>query len=269
MKTTTDTKYQIPIVRKTFDLLELLIQYPSGLTMQEIMNKRKQPKTTLFRLLSSLYEMGYLGKNNETQQFYLSRKFLRIGLAALGESNIVEQSLPPMRALRDEIKESIMLGVFMDNKVVLLEQVLGSHNFTFLLRPGTDFCLHASAPGKLFLAYLPSKELRQILTQINYTPFNERTITCEEQLQTELTTIRQNGYAVDLEEEMSGVHCIAAPIFNQFGYITATIWTSGPSGRLTQKLFPEIGQKLIDTANKISSNLGFVPNSDQLNYSKI
>ncbi len=261
MPKTPDIKYRIPIVRKTFDLLELLTQYPSGLTMQEIINRQKQPKTTLFRLLNSLYEMEYLGKNDETQRFFLSRKFLRIGLAALGESNIVEQSLPPMRALRDKIKESVMLGVFMDSRVVLLEQVLGSHNFTFLLRPGTDFCLHASAPGKLFLAYLEPEEQQQVLSRIEYIRFNDRTITCEEQLQEELKIIRRTGYAVDVEEEISGVHCVAAPVFNQFGHIAATIWTSGPSGRLPQRLFPEIGKKLTDTAGKISSNLGFVPNN--------
>lgn len=132
------------MLEKSFELLELLIKYPNGLTMQETVNLLNTPKTTVFRLLNSLLNMGYLSKNIDTQQFFLSKKFLKLGLAALGESNIVEQSLSPMRALRDKIKESIMLGVFMENRIVLLEQVLGSHNFTFLLRPGTSFCLHAS-----------------------------------------------------------------------------------------------------------------------------
>ena len=162
-------KYNIPMLEKSFELLELLIKYPNGLTMQETVNLLNTPKTTVFRLLNSLLNMGYLSKNIDTQQFFLSKKFLKLGLAALGESNIVEQSLSPMRALRDKIKESIMLGVFMENRIVLLEQVLGSHNFTFLLRPGTSFCLHASAPGKLTLAYLPEEELEKALETIQYT----------------------------------------------------------------------------------------------------
>ena len=147
-------KYNIPMLEKSFELLEFLVNYPSGLPMQEIVNLLDTPKTTIYRLLNSLQSMGYLTKDIDTQRYFLSKRFLRLGLAALGESNIVEQSLAPMRALRDTIKESVMLGVFMENRVVLLEQVLGSHNFTFLLRPGTSFFLHASAPGKLFLAYL-------------------------------------------------------------------------------------------------------------------
>lgn len=251
-------KYNIPMLEKNFELLELLVNYPSGLTMQEIVNLLYTPKTTIYRLLNSMSGMGYLTKDIETQRYSLSKKFLKLGLAALGESNIVEQALAPMRALRDTIKESVMLGVFMENRVVLLEQVLGSHNFTFLLRPGTSFCLHASAPGKIFLAYLPDDEREKVMQTIQYTIFNKQTIANETLMRKEIERIRKVGYAVDLEEEMAGVHCIATPIFNQFGNIVATIWTSGPSGRLAKSSFPEISKELIRTSNYISINLGYV-----------
>lgn len=252
-------KYNIPMLEKSFELLELLVNYPSGLTMQEMVNLLDTPKTTIYRLLNSLSNMGYLTKDIDTQRFSLSKRFLKLGLAALGESNIVEQSLAPMRALRDTIKESIMLGVFMENRVVLLEQVLGSHNFTFLLRPGTSFCLHASAPGKIFTTYLPEEEREKAIQSIQYTVFNKHTIADEKQLRKEMTHIKKVGYTVDLEEEMAGVHCIATPIFNQFGTIAATIWTSGPSGRLSKDKFPEISKELIRTAHTISANLGYIP----------
>ena len=79
-------KYNIPMLEKSFELLELLIKYPNGLTMQETVNLLNTPKTTVFRLLNSLLNMGYLSKNIDTQQFFLSKKFLKLGLAALGES---------------------------------------------------------------------------------------------------------------------------------------------------------------------------------------
>lgn len=238
--------------------MNLLSGYPSGLTMQEMLGRICVPKTTLFRLLNSLCEMDYLMKNEESGRYFLSRQLLRIGLAALGESNMVELALPPMRRLRDRIKESVMLGVFMDNRVVLLEQVLGTHNFTFLLRPGTQFCLHASAPGKLFLAYLRDPEQKAILDALELPGFNEHTITDRMELQEELDRIRQRGYATDLEEEMYGIHCLAAPIFNQFGQITATIWTSGPSGRLTQKELGFVAEEVKRTARAISASLGYI-----------
>ena len=67
-------KYNIPMLEKSFELLELLIKYPNGLTMQETVNLLNTPKTTVFRLLNSLLNMGYLSKNIDTQQFFLSKK---------------------------------------------------------------------------------------------------------------------------------------------------------------------------------------------------
>lgn len=245
------------MLEKGFELLEFLGHFPMGVSMQDIITKLCQPKTSVYRLLSSMVQMGYICKNEETARYFLSKKLLRLGLAALGESNIVEQSLPQMRLLRDSIRESIMLGVFMHNRAVLLEQVLGSHNFTFLLRPGTSFNLYASAPGKLFVAYAPEKEQKELIESIEYKVYNKNTIASAEAMRKEIKRIRKVGYAVDLEEEMDGVHCVAAPVFNQFGTIVASIWTSGPSGRLPKTIFPSVAQELIRATNGISFSLGY------------
>lgn len=255
-----DSKYTIPMLEKGFGLLEFLTQYPAGVSMQEIVSQLNQPKTSVYRLLNSMVQMGYICKNEENACYFLSKKLLRLGLAALGESNLVEQSLPQMRVLRDSIRESVMLGIMMHNRVVLLEQMLGSHNFTFLLRPGISFNLHSSAPGKLFVAYAPEEERESLIQSIDYTLYNKNTIASPEIMRKEVKQILKAGYAVDLEEEMAGVHCIAAPIFNQFGMIVATLWTSGPSGRLPKSSFPAVAKELIQACHHISTNLGYPSN---------
>ena len=59
-------KYNIPMLEKSFELLEFLVNYPSGLTMQELVNLLDTPKTTIYRLLSSMQGMGYLTKDADT-----------------------------------------------------------------------------------------------------------------------------------------------------------------------------------------------------------
>lgn len=252
-------KYGVPMLTKGLDLLELLAEYPSGLTVQEMVDILSHSKTSTYRIVKSLEERGYVRKREETNQYFLSRKFLKLGLAALGESNIVERSMEFMRKLRDCLREAVMLGVLVGNEVVLLEQVLGSHRFSFILTPGTHFCLHASAPGKVLLAFLEENEREEILKTIVYEVFNMDTIKNEEELRRELQKVKDCGYAVDCAEEMEGVHCVAAPVFNQFGRVVATVWTSGPSGRLTREKFPEVGKEVIKAAQAISANLGFHP----------
>lgn len=252
-------KYSIPILIKCFEVMEFLSDYPNGLTMQQIVNKLDIPKTTLHRLLSSMVELGYLCKN-DTQHFFLSKKLLKLGLAALGEANLVEQSLPHMKKLRGMVKECVMLGVLMDDHVVLLEQIIGSHSFSFLLRPGTSFALNTSAPGKLFLAYSKETERERLLKTIEYIKHNNNTIIDESHLIEHIKGVREQGYSVDIEEEIAGIHCVAAPIFNQFGDITATIWTSGPSGRLKVSMLESTACELKKAAAAISSNLGYSVN---------
>ena len=161
--------YAIPMLKKGFDMLEIMTHYPEGITMLEITQAMGLSKTTVYRLLGSLQQMGYVSKNETNARYHLTKKLLCLGLKALGEANLVELSLPVMQALRDEIKESVMLGILMNNRVVLLEQVIGSHNFTFLLRSGNSFNLHSSAPGKIFLAYTKNKILQeQLLDSIDF-----------------------------------------------------------------------------------------------------
>lgn len=249
--------YNIPMLEKGFELLEFISNNPGGVPMKSMVESLSISKTTIFRLLVSLTEMGYIYKNEETSEYFLSKKMLKIGLSAVGEPNLVEQAMPLMRSLRDEIGEIVMLGVLMNNKAVLLEQIPGTHSFTFLIRPGTAFETHTSVPGKVFAAFSGDYESKKIIDAINFIKFNENTITTKEDFQKEISKIKEQGYAVEFEEEVKGINCLGVPIYNQFGHITAALWTSGPSGRLTEEMILEIKDKVISTANKISGTLGY------------
>lgn len=250
-------KYNVLMLEKGMGVLELLADYHNGLTIQEMCVHLNYPKTTIFRIANTLLEMGYLGKDEDTNHFYLSRKLFRLGLSALGEANILERAIEPMRRLRDDIKESVMLGTLVGNEAVLLEQVLGSHDFTFILKSGMHLCLHASAPGKVLLAYQAKEVQEELLSSLEMKKFNENTITNKVRFLEEIRKVRERGYGVDLEEEIIGVHCIGAPVFNQYGEIIACVWMSGPKGRMPLSRFPELIQRVCKCARTISQKMGF------------
>lgn len=250
-------KYNVPILEKGMEILEVLASHHRGLTLQELCSYLDYSKTSIYRIVNTLLEMGYLAKDEEDNRFFLSRKLFRLGLAALGEANILERAIEPMKRLRDEVKESVMLGTLVGNEAVLLEQVLGSHDFTFMLRSGTHLCLHASAPGKVMLAYLNEKVRDELLDSIEMVKYNDNTITDKHQFKEEIRKVRECGYGVDIEEEIKGVHCIGAPIFNQYGEVIASVWMAGPSGRMPLGIFPELSRKVCECARTISGKLGF------------
>ncbi len=247
----------IPNLQNAVVLIELLSASKEGFTLPEMVERMGVPKTTLFRITNTLQINNFLYRDEETNRFRLTRKFLRIGLSAMGEQSIIEKSLAPMRELRDEIKETVLLGALIEDNAVLLEQTMGTHPFTFYVKPGKNFILHASVPGKILLAYSNESEKERILSKMTFDKFNERTITSIDAFRKEMDQVRNLGYATDCAEEIDGVHCVGAPIFDQNGEILAAIWTTGPSGRLTSNQFTRVAEKIMDCTNKISKSFGY------------
>jgi len=258
MESSPQNKYNIPILAKGMELIELIAQHPKGLTIQEIVNILGHSKTSIYRIICSLEEMGYLRKDLQTGSFSLTRKMFKIGLSTLGTTTIIEHAYDSMRRLRDKLRETVVLGTLMGTKIVILEQVIGSHHFSFILKPGMGVCLHASAPGKAFLANIENWERDEILSKIELTRYTDRTITSLPDFLVELNRVRENGYGLDMGEELSGVRCIGAPIFNLAGKIAASIWISGPAERLSDDFIKEYSQEVVACANEISEKMGYI-----------
>ena len=258
METSHQNKYNIPILAKGMELIELIAQSSKGLTIQEIVNTLGHSKTSVYRIICSLEEMGYLLKDQRSGSFSLTRKMFKIGLSTLGMTTIIEHSYEPMRRLRDKLRETVVLGTLMGTKIVILEQVIGSHHFSFILKPGMGVCLHASAPGKAFLANISDLERDEILSKIELTKFTDKTITNVPDFLVELNQVRLCGYGLDRGEELSGVRCIGAPVFNLAGKIAASIWISGPAERMMDDSLEEFSREVVACANEISEKMGFI-----------
>lgn len=93
---------------------------------------------------------------------------------------------------------------------------------------------------------------------MDFQRFNERTITSREDYMKELRKILKLGYAIDNEEELTGVICIAAPVFDYRGYPCGSIWISGPKGRLTKEVIENNAVLIKEEAKLISAELGYM-----------
>lgn len=248
---------QISMITKSFEVLELLSKNPHGLTLQEIVMQLQYAKSSLYKIVSNLQEIGYLGREMDSSRYFLSRKLLALGVTAFNSSNIIERSKEYMKLLRDEVGESVMIGTLIDNEVVLLEQVTGSLDFVFTLKQGMKFNLYSTAPGKVILAFLDKPKQKEILNNLQLEAINEYTITDRELLQKELEEIKKKGYAADINETVEGVHCVAAPIWDETKNAIACVWISGPAGRLPKKDIEAIAQRIIVCGLSISHNIGY------------
>ncbi len=252
--------YKVPNLERGLEIMELLADCPLGLSIQEIKNRLKLSQTTVFRITQSLLQLGYLGRNEESKHFFLTRKMLTVGFRSINEHDLLGTALPKMRKLRDEVKETVFLGIMGENEGIFIEQALGTFPFKFMLTPGNRFPYYCSAPGKAMLAFLPEKEMLSIIDNISFERFNKNTITSKNKFLKELKDVQEKGYALDREEQLQGVVCVGAPIFDYLGLPTASIWTSGPVERLNENVWDKKGELLKEYAAQISKDLGFNQN---------
>lgn len=253
----TENESQVPALDRALSILELLAQHPDGMRMREIAEKLDLPANSVFRITATLEDRGYLLREGEDMRYRLSRKLLSLGYAAIGEDKLIEHALDVMQQLRDETQETVLVGVRADVQGIVLEQVAAMQPVKFLVDPGTHFPLHTSAPGKVFVAFLPEVEREAVLKRMKFTRYNERTLDTRAKFETELESVKEVGYGLDRAEQIEGLHCVGAPIFNHRGYPIAAIWVTGPSFRFPASDLPRIGVKVVAAAQRISQRFGY------------
>lgn len=249
--------YNAPNLEKGLVILELLATSNKALTLNEITKASKASQTTVYRILQTLVRLGYLLHNESSKTYKLSRKMLTVGFHAIQEQNQLDVVLPKMRELRDIVRETVFFGVLGEEKGLFIEQVLGTHPFCFVLTPGKLFELHCSAPGKALMAFLPDNTQNLYLSKMKFEKYNANTIQTKEDYLKELATVKHNGFAVDMEEELAGVVCVGAPIFNYMNSPCGAIWISGPKDRLPDKTIKEFAGTIMGVTKSISFELGY------------
>ncbi|HBJ95460.1 MAG TPA: IclR family transcriptional regulator [Lentisphaeria bacterium] len=242
--------YMVPALERGLRILELLAGHPEGLMMNE-MNALELPSASLYRMLVTLNELGYIIRD-DNDRYRLGRKLLTLGYSSMDEGALAEKAFGPMRELRDRTGETVMLGVLYGTEGVVIESVKSTRAVCVSVRIGHHYPLHTAAPAKAMLAYLPDEERKKILKSIAYTKFTENTIPDADAFERELKDIRKSGIAYDRGEELRELRCAGAPVLNASGYPVAAIWIGGPESRLDETTLCEYGAFVKETAEKIT-----------------
>ena len=257
MKVNVDDKYKVPGLERGLRIIEILNNRPEGMSMNELSNKLGIPTNSVYRILATLERGNYVRKRSGGSLYELTSKLLSMSSPVTGTPSFVESSLPYMRELRDEIKESVLCGTLLDGEGVVLEQVEGLHSFSFRIRPGLRFSLHTAAPGKLFLAHMADAERESMLARLSFKKFTKHTLTSKAALLKEVEQAVQDGFAFDREEEMIGQVCAASGVFNRSGRLIGAIWMVAPSSRVLPTDLLTFAEKVRECAERISLSFGY------------
>jgi DNA-binding IclR family transcriptional regulator len=252
-----DAQYSAPSLERGLTILEYLAHHPDGKGQVEIAQALKCPVSSVFRITLALEKAGFLERDPETKVFRHTQKMLMLGQQALSETDLIGCCLPVMRELRDELEDTVLLGVLNGTEIIVLDQALGSHLFRFSVNAGHRIRAYCSAPGKAIIAYLPEKRREQVIAQTEFVRFNANTIATPQGFRKELQKVAKLGYAEDRGEEYAGIYCVGAPVLDRSGYPIASVWVTGPDMRVKPEIIPGIGEKMRVGALRISRRMGY------------
>lgn len=213
------------------------------------------PKSTLHRFLCSLEAHGILRQDAESKRWSLGYRLFVWGSLAERSTALREIAKPVMRDLVAETGETALLTVYHAHEVVCVEKVESSHSVRLALEVGTRRLPHAGASSKVLMAYLPEEEVQAIIRDQGLPKLCANTISDRDELEAELTRIREQGYAQSVEETDLGAWGVATPIRDWEGRVVAAIGVAGPTSRFEEELKQQHVSCCEGASRRISSSL--------------
>jgi IclR family transcriptional regulator, KDG regulon repressor len=247
-------------VGRALDIITLVSSKKSGLGVTEIAKQIDINKSSVYRILSTLVQYGYVEQDVETGRYKLGYKFLDISSKLLESIDIRTEARPYLLDLESETNEVIHLAVWDQGEVVYIEKLEGNETLRMHSKVGKRAPMHCTSVGKAILAYLPINVVQDIIERKGLPMHTTTTITEKETFLKELIKIRHNGYALDLEENEYGITCVAVPIFDHLGKVIASISISGPTMRMTEERLEQLKVKMMEAGRNISGRLGYASN---------
>ncbi|HJQ46569.1 MAG TPA: IclR family transcriptional regulator [Amycolatopsis sp.] len=240
-------------------ILDLLIEVESdpirreeGLSVQQVAFELDIHKSTASRLMQTLVSRGYAVAN------HAGRRGFRLGPAIevssglnMNERRLTDLAHPFLVQLVEETGECAHAAVASGATALVIDDVETGQPLRVVAGTGRRVPLHCTSAGKCLLA-LGLATIPPDLPQRT-----ARTITNPEILTLHLAEIRERGYALDDEENHTGVRCISVPVYDGAGGApVGCIGIDGPSVRMVETEIDKLARKVIDVATELSVRLG-------------
>lgn len=235
---TAEPRGAVKSAERVMDLLELISRHREGLGFTALMDALDYPKSSLFGLLKTLTDRGFLALDPDEKVYRIGVGVWMAGQAYTQAAHTARVALPHLRIARDLLKETVQMAILdgLDNVYIAKED--SPQAFRLVSDIGNRLPAHTTGLGKVLLAALPPGELAARLSGVRLSRYTEHTITSREELIARLDLVRAKGYAEDNGEYTLGLYCLAVPVKHR-GQVVAAISCSTPVARLEGVATPD------------------------------
>jgi IclR family KDG regulon transcriptional repressor len=220
-------------VNKAIDVLELFLKGDPEIGLTEISELTGYNNTTTHRLLTTMVERGLIQQSKKNGKYSLGLKTLEFSFKVRLNLRYLDTMYLHLSKLCREQNVPVNLTVLDKDDQIVIDEIGIVNDFRYTGPVGQRLPLHATAPGKVFLAYLSEEERASFYSRNPLEAITQSTITDIDQLNAELKVVRENGIAFDEGQFIAGVWAVAAPVFRSRGEVVCVAAIILPLSQIT------------------------------------
>lgn len=254
-----DSSSLVRSILKAAEVLECFTPAEPRLTLSEISERVKKPKSSTLNLLRTLEQAGLVSRVTESGHYQLSIKMMEYAYNVRANLPIVQYAMPFLEEIQGLAGENVYLTTHVGGRVFYLECLYPTVRTGSYSVQGKTLPMHCTGVGKAMLSALPDDDVDLIIDLHGLPRLTPNTIVEKDLLKQELREVRLRGYALDHEEESLGVKCVAVPIRNKAGYGVGAISISGTVISIPPSKIERYAEILSRVANTLSDVASYFP----------
>ena len=237
-----------------FSIVEYLREV-DGAGVTEIADHLGLAKSTVHDHLATMRDHGFVVKREDG--YHLGLQFFSYGQYVRNQFDIYGAARPVLDDLVEEIGEMVWLLTLENGRLMYLYGRAGDTDIDANTLIGSWAYAHCNSGGKAILAHLPESEVEHVIERHGLPARTANTITSPETLYEDLERVRERGYALNLGEDLDGIHAVGVPLV--FGdEVLGALAIAGPAHRVTEdRCRDEFAGKLFAARNDIELNLAY------------
>lgn len=260
-KPTSADRYNVPGLARGLHLLMQFNRDERELSGAELSRRLGLPRASVFRMLFTLEQSGFLERCPDGVSYKLGLAVLRLGFELLASMELTEVGRPVIEVLRDRSGFSAHLVVRDARDVVFIAKAAGSNSMFHSIQVGARLPAHATVLGRTLMSDMDMNDLAALYPEKTLPAFTPKTPTNLPALKVLIDQDRDKGYGVSMGGYETGISTIAAPVFNEQGRVTAAISISVPSQRIEDEALLPLVDLVKAASAQLTERLSYLPQS--------
>ena len=252
----TRKRYVVPGLQRGLEILRCFRTDRPRITAAELAKGLDIPRSTVFRLITTLQYMGFLDSSRNGREYSLGVSVLSLGFEYIASLELVELARPILERLSHGTGHHVHLVIRDGREVVVVFKAAGKSSILGSIKVGTRLPAHATILGRMCLAYIDDSELSSLYAGFELTRYSPQTPTSLNELRHLLAEDRKRGYGISEQFFDAGICSVAAPVFEDNERIAGAINVI-VHGVAASDYLETMVESVVSAARELSRNLNY------------